>query len=321
MRSFTLNKRLDFPWFYIYMRVKVYRLTVMKKIVVFTTILALLAGIYLIICERNLDCKREKTCMEQAGNNRDFWWELFEAKRNAGLAMGLKPLGLEAERVEIICNDLDFDEIEIRAIKFFEEYLKFVEMSITANKPAERLALSQVLYEWITKNSLDLECCVRMGADIGFKKDCFRDRIHQLARASQEKKSKMSSMDQLDFYLEELSFILDFSRRISGERRKFLTEDEIKAEERIMGENRSAWRGLHANEPVVFDYSINIDNLPESCDIYYNQYARPYANKLNASMSHSPGELFRYECVRWKDGKLIFIYSQCRNKKQLFMFK
>ena len=64
MRSFTLNKRLDFPWFYVFMRVKVYRLTVMKKIVVFTTILALLAGIYLIICERNLDCKREKICME-----------------------------------------------------------------------------------------------------------------------------------------------------------------------------------------------------------------------------------------------------------------
>ena len=148
-------------------------------------------------------------------------------------------------------------------------------------------------------------------SDIMYKKDCFWERIHKLSRARQEKISKIASMDQLDFYLEELSFILDFSRRISGERRKFLTEDEIKAEERIMGENRRARRGLHANEPVVFDYSINNDKLPESLDIYTRQFARPYANKLNASMSCGPVALFRYECVRWKDGKLITIYAQC----------
>lgn len=286
---------------------------IMKKIMVFVIILALLGSVYLIIHERNIDCiKREERCMEYAGDNRDFVWELFEAEKNAGLAMGLKPLGLEAERVEIICNDLGFEEIEMRAIKFFEEYLKFEEMSITANEPAERLALSQTLYEWITKNSIDLECCIRMGVDIMYKKDCFWERIHKLSSARQDKKSKGTSMDQLDFYLRELSFILECSRRISGERRKFLTDDELNAEKRIMVENGSEWRGLHAKEPVVFDYSINNDNLPESLDIYSNQYARPYANKLNASMSCGPVALFRYECVRWKDGKLIIIYAQCR---------
>lgn len=61
--------------------------------------------------------------MEPVGDNRDFVWELFEVKRNEGLAMGLKPLGLEAERVEIICNDLDFEEMEMRAIKFLTNIL------------------------------------------------------------------------------------------------------------------------------------------------------------------------------------------------------
>lgn len=46
-------------------------------------------------------------------------------------------------------------------------------MSTTVNEPAERFALSQTLYEWITKNSIDLECCVRMGADIMYKKIAF----------------------------------------------------------------------------------------------------------------------------------------------------
>lgn len=285
---------------------------IMKKIMVYVISLALLGSVYLIMSERNIDCvNREEICMESAGDNRDFVWELYEAKRNAGLAMGLKPLGMEAERVEIICNDLDFEAIEMRAIKFFDKYLEFEEMSITANEPAERLALSQTLYEWLTKNSIDLECCVRMGADIMYKKDCFWERIHKLSRARQEKKSKGTSMDQLDFYLQELSFILECSRRISGERRKFLTEDEIEAEKRLMVENGSEWRGLHAKEPIVFDYSINNDNLPKSLDIYSNQYARPYANKLNASMSCGPVDSFRYECVRWKDGKLIIIYAQC----------
>ncbi|MBQ3144118.1 MAG: hypothetical protein IJB89_06360 [Akkermansia sp.] len=286
----------------------------MKKIMVFVISLALLGSVYLIIREGNIDCiKREEICMEPVGDNRDFVWELFEVKRNEGLAMGLKPLGLEAERVEIICNDLDFEEMEMRAIKFFDKYLEFDEMSTTVNEPAERFALSQTLYEWITKNSIDLECCVRMGADIMYKKDCFWERIRKLSRDRdlREKKSMGTSIDQLDFYLQELSFIIDCSRRISGERRKFLTEDEIKAEKRIMIENGSEWRGLHAKEPVVFDYSINNDKLPESLDIYTSQYARPYANKLNASMSCGPVALFRYECVRWKDGKLIIIYAQC----------